>query len=168
MKVIFLDIDGVLNSERLMNRRILEGFKSDCDEEVYHNIDEIEVERLANFCKEYNVKIVLSSSWRCWNLEETIEDLSHLRYKHIHPIIKYIIGVTPRLYVEKPNGGWNHLDRGHEIQKYIDGHKDIEEYIIIDDDADMLDTQMIHFLQIDFRVGLQESDYVEIKRILKL
>ena len=168
MKVIFLDIDGVLNSERLMNRRISEGFKSDCDEELYHNIDEIEVERLANFCEEYNVKIVLSSSWRCWNLEETIEDLSHLRYKHIHPIIKYIVGVTPRLYVEKPNGGWNHLDRGHEIQKYIDKHKDIEEYIIIDDDSDMLEGQTNNFLQTDFRVGLQETDYPKIKQILKL
>lgn len=27
MKVIFLDIDGVLNSERLMNRRLSEGLK---------------------------------------------------------------------------------------------------------------------------------------------
>jgi hypothetical protein len=78
MKVIFLDIDGVLNSERLMNRRLSEGLKYDCDEELYHNIDEIEVERLANFCKEYNVKIVLSSSWRCWNLEETIEEWRRL------------------------------------------------------------------------------------------
>lgn len=39
MKVIFLDIDGVLNSERLMNRRRHEVFKYDCDDETYHNID---------------------------------------------------------------------------------------------------------------------------------
>lgn len=168
MKVIFLDIDGVLNSERLMDRRLSEGIEYDCDEELYHNIDEIEVERLANFCEEYNVKIVLSSSWRCWNLEDTIEDLSHPRYKYIHPIIKYIVGVTPRLYVEKPNGVLDHLDRGCEIQKYLDMHNDIEEYIIIDDDSDMLEEQMNNFLQTDFSIGLQKSDYVEIKRILNL
>ena len=135
MNVIFLDIDGVLNSERLMDRRLSEGIEFDCDPECYHNIDEIEVNRLSEFCEEYNVKIVLSSSWRCWNLEDTIEDLSQSRYKYIHPIIKYIVGVTPRLYVEKANGSWDHLDRGYEIKKYLDNHKDIEEYIIIDDDA---------------------------------
>lgn len=168
MKVIFLDIDGVLNSERLMNRRIHEGFNYDCDDETYHNIDEIEVRRLANFCEENNIKIVLSSSWRLENLENTIEYISKHLYRHIHPIIKYIIGVTSRLYIKKENGSWDHLDRGYEIQKYIDEHPNISNYVIIDDDSDMLESQMENFLQTDFKTGLTENDYPKIKKILHI
>lgn len=168
MKVIFLDIDGVLNSERLMNRRLQEGFEYDCDDETYHNIDEIEVQRLANFCEENNVKIVLSSSWRYCNLEDTIEYLGKSLYKHIHPIIKHIIGVTPRLYTKIENGSWYHLDRGYEIQKYLDNHSNITNYVIIDDDSDMLESQMENFLQTDFKTGLTKNDYPKIKKILHI
>ena len=34
--------------------------------------------------------------------------------------------------------------------------------------ADMVEDQMNNFLQTDFRVGLQETDYSKIKQILKL
>lgn len=111
---------------------------------------------------------MLSSSWRLENLENTIEYLSKPLYRHIHPIIKHIVGVTPRLYTKIENGSWYHLDRGYEIQKYLDEHHNITNYVIIDDNSDMLESQMKNFLQTDFKTGLTKNDYPKIKKILHI
>lgn len=66
------------------------------------------------------------------------------------------------------NGSWDHLDRGYEIQEYLDEHSNISNYVIIDDDSDMLEYQMTNFLQTDFRIGLTKNDYPKIKKILHI
>ena len=48
-------------------------------------------------------------------------------------------------------------DRGTEIQQYIDKHNDIENYVILDDDSDMLNSQIYHFVQTNFEFGLTEQ-----------
>ena len=54
MKVIFLDVDGVLNSQSLFER---------CGEELVP-IDEENIQYLKAIVDATNAKIVLSSSWR--------------------------------------------------------------------------------------------------------
>ena len=47
--------------------------------------------------------------------------------------------------------------RGFEIQNYLDTQKDVLSYCILDDDCDMLPTQLDSFIQSDFSVGLTED-----------
>ena len=56
MKVIFLDIDGVLNSE--------EYYESFPDGEFIPPIDPVCVERLKRIVDRTGAKLILSSSWR--------------------------------------------------------------------------------------------------------
>lgn len=66
------------------------------------------------------------------------------------------------------NGSWDHLDRGYEIQEYLDNHSNITNYVIIDDNSDMLESQMKNFLQTDLKTGLTKNDYPKIKKILHI
>ena len=78
MKVIFLDIDGVLNSEDLARRRItdFQGWNDTTNTKFYDFIDENAVKLISDLCEQYNIKLVISSSWRLSTLEKTIDDFS--------------------------------------------------------------------------------------------
>ncbi len=159
IKVIFLDIDGVLNSEDLAKRRVADR-KKEYDAGLYTFIDEKAVKIITDICEKYNVYLVISSSWRGRTSEETKRDFSNPRYALLHPIVPYIWGSTPKLGFD--------IDRGFEIEKYLMDNPDIKEYVILDDDNDMLECQEDHFIQTNFLHGLTEEHIPEIKRILKL
>ena len=55
MKIIFLDVDGVLNSQDLLER---------CGEDKLVPIDEENIRCLKEIVDETGAEIVLSSSWR--------------------------------------------------------------------------------------------------------
>ena len=170
-KVIFLDIDGVLNSELwarfCYNRRHKRKHK--------HNnlLCPYLINKLAKYCKNHNIKLIISSSWRCGSYNKTIEDFQ--RYKQLNPILEYIIGVTP--YCEDRM-------RGHEIDvcmqilndnelynKYKVLFKErfiIENYVIIDDDNDMLQSQLNNFVQTSFWDGLSKKHYKNINKIFNI
>lgn len=151
MKVIFLDIDGVLNNEgytlmlhdRLLGREQYLQLLRDLGEMPFDYRSCILLQKLIH---ETKAKIVLSSTWRLSNT-------------HIEGIKKYagidIMDKTPRL----------DTIRGREIQQYLNSHTEIENYVIIDDDSDMLDEQMSHFVKCDGKVGFTDKEY---KRCLEL
>ena len=65
MKVIFLDIDGVLNSEDLARKRIADfhGWNDTTNQKFYDFIDENAVKLISDLCEQYNIiKLVISSS----------------------------------------------------------------------------------------------------------
>ena len=68
-KIVFLDIDGVLNSEEWANKCFN---KLVSDDICNSDIDPDAVNRLIKFLDDTNVKIVLSSSWRSLNVQSTI------------------------------------------------------------------------------------------------
>ena len=104
VKVIFLDIDGVLNSENLAKQLYNKGIKCYGDDGVYNFIDENVINKLVQFCKTYNnIKFVISSSWRHFYFDDTIKFIKEKRNKKLHSLMPYIIGQTPRLYKEKEN-----------------------------------------------------------------
>ena len=119
MKVIFLDIDGVLNSEKFAkycyeNPEFVENGGSNW-------VDPYSVLWVLQLCKELDLKIVLSSSWRLWDLNSTIDELN--KYRDLKPLIPYLVGVTPRNTDDRI---WE--DRGDEIRYYLDNHPEIENY----------------------------------------
>lgn len=169
-KIVFLGIDGVLNSEKYFNKC----FSSDdiCDSYV----DPDAINRLIKFLDDTNTKIVLSSSWRSLNVQSTILEFSTSNHELLKKLIPYIIGVTPRFY--------KHIKRGNEIAYWMDmlyidyntlvkrGYilENVElsktyRYVIVDD-SDMLRGQ--NFIQTDFQIGLTDEDVNEMKAFLEM
>ena len=48
--------------------------------------------------------------------------------------------------------------RGNEINAYLKEHSEIDNYLILDDDGDMLDEQLFHFVQTDYQTGLTSHE----------
>lgn len=159
MKVIFLDIDGVLNSDAYAARYHKEILR----EKGYHIfVDPEAVNRVKKICDETGAKIILSSSWRMFDLKNTIEDLN--RYRDLRPIIDLIIGITPRLICDRRGTEINYvipridecIEKGLIDEKYK-GEK-IDLYIIIDDNDDMVSFQQDLLIHVDSWKGLTDED----------
>ena len=109
MKVIFLDIDGVLN-----NSILLYHYGSDF-------IDEEMTELFAQVVKATGAKVVLSSSWR---LEEKSKKMVEDALS-VHGV--RIMDSTPSWLVRR---------RDKEISAWLDEHPRVTRYAILDDDPD--------------------------------
>ena len=128
MKVIFLDIDGVLNV-------IPQGH--DAYGGIFHpNF----VENLQRIIDETGAKIVLSSSWRHSGLTKM---LAMWKFRNLPG---ELIGVTPDLYRRVDFEGERKMVRGDEIHAILNKHPEITNYVILDDDDDMLPNQMGNFV----------------------
>lgn len=136
MKILFLDIDGVLNNIASLAEGV-------------HLIPEKCV-MLRECLKDLDVKIVISSSWRI------LYDLKMLREILRRSGLNICVyDVTPKL-----NGC-----RGLEIYTWLNNNQNISQYCIIDDDADMLDEQLDFFVKCDVKVGLTSREIRIIKDI---
>ena len=166
MRVIFLDIDGVLNSTEFAERHFAETGKGLF---MYDFLDPDAVNRFKTFLEENtDVKIVLSSSWRYGDYKHTISDLEETWLK---PILPYVVGETIRSYEGHRGKEIKHFLENVKNPKYNYLRKDgedftIESYVIVDDDRDMLEEQIPHFVNTDYNTGLVEEDYEKIKKIL--
>lgn len=146
MKVIFLDFDGVITTL-----------------ESKWELDPKKMKLIKRICNKTGAKIVISSSWRRWTLEDTIKDITDTsRWGVPVPFtpIKKVIGVTSRVYAFKNDDVQHHciVPRGVEIKMYLDEHTDIDKYVILDDDADMLLEQAPYFIRTDAIEGISELD----------
>jgi hypothetical protein len=139
MRIVFLDIDGVLNKKELDS-------KSDKSDIIRHNeygrMNRSLVEQLNEFTSENDASIVISSKWRCETLEENKAMLSFFG------ITGDVIGCTPKL--------GNYSVRGNEIRAWLlDNesflgccHQNFKQYVILDDESDMLLDQQHHFIHL--------------------
>lgn len=107
MKVIFLDIDGVLNSKQ-------DRFSWDIETDI-HFI------RLKRIVDKTRAQIVLSSSWRMGN---SGRDIVH---KRLQQFGMDFIDVTPI---------FSGQHRGREIADWLSRHE-VESFVILDDEGDM-------------------------------
>lgn len=148
MKIIFLDFDGVITIPpkwRFNNAKI---------------------KYIKKIVDETNAKIVVSSSWRMKTIDETIERIKKWNYKHTKSklfdwFINNLYDVTPWDSDSKYSG----TGRGGKIQTWLDDHSDVDNYVIIDDDSDMLDSQLYHFVETNYEDGITE---VEAHRAIKI
>lgn len=126
MKVIFLDIDGVLNPERnvrkqLKNNKSISSYNIELDQECLHNLEWIVYHTHA--------KIVVSSNWRIGGpCNPAILNL----HKQLEKINLDIFSFTPIL------GPKRFKLRGDEIRRWIrDSSYNIESFVILDDGGSM-------------------------------
>lgn len=170
-KIVFLDIDGVLNSEKWFDKC----FNSD---DIYNSdIDPDTINRLIKFLDDINSKIVLSGSCRNLNIQSTISKFSTFNYELLKKLIPYIIGVTPLFYKHRKRGNeisyWMNMlsiDYGALVKhgcllENVEISKNYR-YVIVDDSSDMLRGQ--NFVQTDFQTGLTDEDVNEMKAFLEI
>lgn len=174
MKLIFLDIDGVLNSMNSCHVKcMLAAEKNDrniCRDKYGHLFDEMAVQWLELLILKTNAKIVISSTWRYVGLKEMQQ-----MWKDRN-LPGEVIGITPCAKYSVSNetygDAYRTTERGWEIKQFLrdiekgtvpETHCDIREpqkieaYCIFDDDRDMLDEQYENFCQtnwngIDYRL----------------
>ena len=146
-KILFLDIDGVLASYNFL-----------CGTDGEKGFIDKEKVALLNKLKPYGVEVVISSSWG-YN-EDTVKQLTACGLN------LPIIGGTEHFYSD-----W--LCRGNEIAKWLSytfgnynvftgevssySDKDYE-YVILDDNDDMLMCQKDNFIHVDTDEALTEED----------
>ena len=158
-KILFLDIDGVLASFDFL---IKNGGKS--------GFIERNKVALLNKLKPYGVEVVISSSWG-YN-KDTVDALIYCGLE------LPIIGGTDHF-----SNDW--LCRGNEIAKWIvstfnnysvftgkpyiyEGYTGEDyEYVILDDDVDILMCQKDNFINISRKTGITEEDIEKIINILE-
>lgn len=151
MKVIFLDIDGVLNNDET----------EEYTPEGYLGIDDILLARLKKIVENTQAKIVLTTSWKdYWDKDETNCKKDGL---YINEKFKKF-GL--KVYDKTIDGGF---DRGKGINKYLEDHKEVTNFLIIDDymfkDFARYD-YVKNMIYTDAEDGLSTSDAIEAINIL--
>lgn len=153
-KIVCLDIDGTLSSEQW--------FISNPPEVIRSQIDSNAVKLLNQLI---GAKVLIISSWG----EDGIEPLKK------HGLELPIVGCTKKVHYQHE---W--ACRGNEIEEWFlrtyggmgtkfgtEYDSEAYDYVIFDDDTDMLLGQIEHFVHVDRRVGLTQEDIDKAKRILK-
>ena len=128
MKVIFLDIDGVLNTTNTFRLRKEEYKKTG---KYRLAIDEYRVEYLKRIIDESGAKIVLTSAWRrSFKKEMTrIVSLDEKAQKLQNLFSKYDIEIYDITSVDSFD-----INREKQIKEWLERKDNIETYIIIDDE----------------------------------
>ena len=124
MNVIFLDFDGVVNTPYVyQDEQGQEKYKLNMP--IHGRVNnQAALKVISKFCKMYNYKIVVSSSWRI----DAVIDCSEILYGSGLEKEVEVIGRTPHIPC---------VDRGDEISKYLEDNPEINNYIIFDDDCDL-------------------------------
>lgn len=152
MKVIFLDIDGVLNNHRTVCRTP-DGFVG-----ISSNL----TTRLREIVKATDAKIVLTSTWKeCWNKKYTLckEDGKYLVRKLHHKGLEII---------DKTEDAEGYFYRGEGILSYIK-ENNIEKFVVLDDfEFDFKKCELLdHLVLTDPIEGLTDEDVEKAIDILK-
>lgn len=127
MRVLFLDIDGVLNSSGWMAAGHMR------DDVLGHFAPHL-CARLERVLAATNAVIVVSSSWRIAHSDSAIQH--YLRTRGV-PSAR-VIGSTPT-HVEQAGHGIRvgYESRGHEIVAWLRAHPQVASFAIVDDSDDM-------------------------------
>lgn len=149
MKIIFLDFDGVITIP-----------------DTKWNISLEHIKRVKDICDKTGAKLVISSSWQRYGRkgesrkERVANWLNGPLMKDIKdikgPIKKffedYTYDMSGRFYNEFGNV------RGSDIKSWLVRNPDVDNYVIIDDEGDMLDEQLFNFVQTDWSFGIQDRE----------
>ena len=148
-RIVFLDYDGVVNTP-MWNAEGTVCSYGFAKEGKVNNFQA--VQWLSEACQKFGYDIVVTSTWRLWdNYKECLID-GGLR-KGIE-----VLGRTPR---------FSGLPRGAEIKAYLEEHPEIQYYVIVDDEADMLPEQIGHFIMTNGDTGFNLSEFKRFEEIFK-
>lgn len=153
-KVIFLDFDGVMNTERYIAERRRNGLP--VSDRYGYLFDPEAVENLRRIIDATGAAVVISSSWRLEG-EERMGAMWHER-----TLPGQLIGVTgqsPHANFPMSTGETAGAAKGEEIRGWLKEHASKPyRYVIFDDEAGIRPEQRPHFIQTDPRIGITRAD----------
>lgn len=130
MKIIFLDVDGVLNTSKTF-KRVYDLFKNTGKKEL--EIDLFRLEYLKQIIDQTGAKIVLSSSWRRFfdKIDNKIIPLNEKGRSFYDLLNNYDIGIYDKLN--------NDFDNSREelVIDWLSKRDDVESFIMIDDEPSL-------------------------------
>jgi len=145
-KVLFLDIDGVLNS-KIFYKYL---YKPENGESRFDPYCVILVKKLI---EEFSLKIVISSTWRDGAINRLMKELNDNNFmEYLHED-----WLTP---IVRP------ANRGKEIELWLGNHPEVEDYIILDDNVNIMDHQMDKFVKTSMHMGMVQEHYSQARNLL--
>ena len=149
IKVLFLDIDGVLNTDRQHWHCQMNGITP--VDEFGYEFDHKAVDNLATILEETGAEIVISSSWKFLGLQ-TLQKMWEDR-----KLPGTILDITP----DGKSKGW-------EIDEWLmECESQVNRYAIIDDENDILPKQLNHFVQTNSQFGITCKDAERVITIIR-
>jgi hypothetical protein len=159
-KIIFLDIDGVLNSEKAYLRgdcKYVEWEWEDGTKENHQSFCPVSKLYINHLIKITEAKVVISSTWRhsgldfmkkIWEVEEMAGEIIGITPSFRGDVDGYTMPRGCEIEKWLSDKGFIHINWSVEKQQDIVEKSGIENYIIIDDDSDMLYSQRNHFVHV--------------------
>ncbi len=148
-KIIFLDVDGVLNSakfDRWIQERHMKYYYG------YELLDQNALLNLQDIVFVTGADIVLSSSWRL--NDECCEQLR----QQLLPYGLQFIDKTVSL---------SRFSRGEEIKEWLSRHPEVDSFVILDDEDEFKDDLLKNnFVETTFEEGLLEQHAAKAIKIL--
>ena len=162
-KVIFLDIDGVLNTKWWYTQMD----RNTPKDQYGYAFDPKAVANLKRIVEETGADVVISSSWKSFGFSE-LEEMWKDR-----DLPGKLIGITPNsvsdellLDADIDSIELFHI-RGEEIKEWLTKHgKQISNYAIIDDMDNMLTEQQSYFVHTNPEVGITDENAEKVIQIL--
>ena len=180
MKVIFLDIDGVMNDELAYK-----AWQENPDKETLEDSDVPTDQHMAQLKRLVDVtgaEIVLSSAWRCslWGIRTVLERFNDYGLKLLsvtdEGVSESVLeaagfgDVNPKNTSKRVWDGSNALiihDRGAEIAGWMLRHKNVSAFVILDDeDVDIKMYYPNNLIKTSFMTGLTDEDVAAAIKIL--
>lgn len=161
-KVIFLDVDGVLNS----NFRNKEHQKEISNGTL---IDKEKIKLLAQLVHKMNAEIILHSGWRFWfdNAGKPLRPESEKLVRLLADEGLKITGMTPDLTTEEIRKTKKFsLVKADEILLWLKSHHDINGWVVLDDLALHNEFIASHQVMPNPAIGLTLKDIAEAEKIL--
>ena len=152
MKVIFLDVDGVLNNSRTDEK----------SPNGYTGVSVGLIRRLRKIVALTGAEIVLSSDWRLVRNKRILD----MDYMYLVRKLRFFGNL--KIYGYTDDISWSR--RGTEIRKYLDDHPDITDYVVLDDlpFRDFPACNLLnHLVLTDSSDGLTEKDVTRAVKILQ-
>ena len=163
MKILFLDFDGVLNSDEYMKSKSYQDEVSGYSDweviQVAHHthLDPLALDLIDKIVDATGAVVIASTTWRLrYSNDEMNLMLSNRGAKF------RIAGATPAIRMFGS-------DRGAEIKRYLEDSLDEAERFVIIDDIDFFfhHTDLYpHFIQTDSKYGIRQSDVEKAIKIL--
>ena len=150
MNLIFLDVDGVLNSQKFADKMLREDNVDVFSEDL---LDDHAIRLLKVLIDKTDSYVVLTSTWR--KHLESFDRLCQQLRKH---------GITLYATIDRIS---TNEHRGDDITNWLkENHGNFMNYVILDDDSDMT-IHMEHLVKTSFDEGLTRADVDKAIEILK-
>ena len=149
--IVFLDFDGVLNTEQYQARLTVDGKPT---KDTWGPLfDPHAVESLRQILDETNAQIVISSSWRYAHSLDSLRMMWEVRG-------------LPGEIRDTLACGATYISRGEEIECWLE-RNERPDYVIIDDLDDFFPAQRDYYVETNPIVGITEADAQKAIEILR-